>query len=367
MRKSLLLSCGDISGDLWASQVILLLRERRPGVEVVALGGEESRKAGAHLLVDTVSQSTVGLAEALRAFSFWKKTWREASAFLRKEKPSVLLAIDNPGFNLRLVRLCARESIPVVYFAPPQVWAWGRWRGRFLARCADHILHLFPWEGRYFLGGRAHVSWVGHPLGAWWGKIPQRGPNPQTILFFPGSRRNEVLSFLPVLRGLLSEYGGRFLRYRLVLVAASPSLRPLLETGRGPFPVQVVDRKDLYPLFEDTVLAVSSSGTVTLEVALGGIPQIIVYRTSWGTFLLGCLLFRAPFIGLPNILLGREIAPELVQRRFTPTELFKTMERLLADSSLPQRAKGWAEEIALQLGDGRTFERVAEVVARYLE
>ncbi|WP_438314431.1 lipid-A-disaccharide synthase [Candidatus Caldatribacterium sp. SIUC1] len=367
MKKSLLLSCGDISGDLWASQIVFLLRERRPGVEVVALGGEESRKAGARLLVDTVSYSTVGLSEALRALSFWKKTWREASAFLRKEKPSVLLAIDNPGFNLRLVRLCAREGIPVVYFAPPQVWAWGRWRGRFLARCADHILHLFPWEGRYFLGGRAHVSWVGHPLGAWWGKIPQRGPNPQTILFLPGSRRNEILSFLPVLRGFLSEYGRHFSGYRLVIVAASFSLRPLLEAGRGSFPVQVVDRKDLYPLFEDTVLAVSSSGTVTLEVALGGIPQIVVYRTSWGTFLLGCLLFRAPFIGLPNILLGQEVAPELVQGRFTPTELFRTMERLLADSSLPQRAKGWAEEIALQLGDGRTFERVAEVVARYLE
>lgn len=368
MKRMVFLSCGDLSGDRWASQIIRFLQERFPDVRVTALGGRESEKAGAHLLADTVSHSIVGLWEALHALSFWRRVWHESCAFLRREKPSVCLAIDNPGFNLRLVRQCARWGVPVVYFAPPQVWAWGRWRGKVLARFADYVLHLFPWEGEYFAGGRAKVSWVGHPLRASMGEsIALRSPSPRVILFLPGSRRSEVSAFLSVLRIFLVRYGEHFRRYRLVSVAASPSLRPLLEEVGRDFSIEVVDWEQFYPLLQDTVLAVSCSGTVTLEVALGGVPQIIVYRTSWATFYLGKFLFRSPFIGLPNILLGQEVARELVQGRFTPRELFRAMQCLLSDPLALSRAREWAHRVAERLGDGKTFERVVEVMSYYLQ
>lgn len=367
MRGTVFLSCGDISGDRWASHIIRLLRERFPEVSVVALGGEESKGSGAHLLADTVSHSVVGLSEVLRSLSFWKKTWDLTQDFLKRERPRVVLAIDNPGFNLRLTRYCALKGIPVVYFAPPQVWAWGRWRGKFLASSAEYVLHFFPWEGKYFAGGKAKTIWVGHPLRTLMeGRIPPRNPNPRVLLFLPGSRRNEIASFFPVLRGLLSRYGAYFSEYRLVLVAASPFLRLFLEKERGSLPVDIVDWEAFYPLLGDAALAVSVSGTVTLEVALGGVPQIIVYRTSWATFLLGYLLFGGSFIGLPNILLGRVIAPELIQSAFNPVTLWRTMQGMLSDSGIPQRAQFWAEELKKQLGDGRTFERTVEVVSHYL-
>lgn len=367
MKKTVFLSCGDVSGDRWASHIVALLRERFPGVSVVALGGEESARKGATLLVDTVSQSLVGLSEAFQALSFWKSAWNCAVDFLKKEQPAVLLAIDNPGFNLRLVRYCARQGIPVVYFAPPQVWAWGRWRGRVLSSCADFILHFFPWEGKYFSGGRAKTLWVGHPLRVLMeGKVPPKNPDPRVILLFPGSRRQEIATFFSVFREFLNQYGTFFSGYRFATVAASSFLKPFLTEAVDSLPVAVFDWNDLYPLLGDAALAVSTSGTVTLEVALGGVPQVIVYRTSWMTFLLGYLLFRGSFIGLPNILLGREAFPELIQHRFTPSALFAVLRKMLADQALAQKAHCLAAEIKEQLGDGKTFERTVEVIAHYL-
>ncbi|MEN3183586.1 MAG: hypothetical protein ABDK93_01155 [Atribacterota bacterium] len=367
MKKMVFLSCGDVSGDRWASHIVRLLRERFPEVSIVALGGEESAKSGAHLLENTVSRSLVGFSEALRAFSFWKTTWDRVRKFLVREQPAVLLAIDNPGFNLPLVRFCAQRGIPVVYFAPPQVWAWGRWRGRFLASRADYILYLFPWEGRYFTGGKAKAIWVGHPLRVLTeGKIPPRNPNPRVILVLPGSRKNEVTAFFPVFREFLIRYGMHFSGYRFFLVSASSSLRPFLEKEGKSLPLTVVDWEALYPLLGEAALAISTSGTVTLEVALGGVPQVIVYRTSWMTFLLGRLFFQGSHIGLPNILLGREIAPELVQGRFTSAALFTTVTHMLSDVAASRRAEVWAEAVKNCLGDGKTFERTVEVISHYL-
>lgn len=367
MKKMVFLSCGDVSGDRWASYIIRLLRERFPEVSVVALGGEESAKSGAYLLENTVSCSLVGLSEAFRALSFWRATWNRTREFLTRERPAVLLAIDNPGFNLPLVRFSARCGIPVVYFAPPQVWAWGQWRGKFLASYADYILYLFPWEGKYFTGGKAQAIWVGHPLRVLAeGKIPPRSPNPRVILVLPGSRKNEITAFFPVFREFLARYGVHFSGYRFFLVSASSCLRPFLEREGKSLPLMVVDWEALYPLLGEAALAISTSGTVTLEVALGGVPQVIVYRTSWMTFLLGRLFFQGSHIGLPNILLGREIAPELVQRRFTPAALFTTVQRMLSDATMPERAEVWAEELKGCLGDGKTFERTVEVISRYL-
>ncbi|MEN3202255.1 MAG: hypothetical protein ABDK87_00815 [Atribacterota bacterium] len=368
MQKVVFLSCGDISGDRWASHIIQLLRKRLPRVSVVALGGEESAKSGAHLLENTVSHSLVGFSEVLRGFSFWRRTWNRAREFITREQPAVFLAIDSPGFNLPLVRFCARRGIPIVYFAPPQVWAWGRWRGKFLASYADSILYFFPWEGKYFAGGKAQAIWVGHPLRVLMeGKVPTRSLDPRVILVLPGSRKHEVTAFFPVFREFFIHYGVHFSGYRFVLVSASSTLQPFLEREKGSLPLTIVDWEALYPLLGEAKLAISTSGTVTLEVALGGIPQVIVYRTSWTNFLLGRLFFRGSHIGLPNILLGREIAPELVQGGLTPTTLFRAIQRILSDVEISQRARVWAEEIKRQLGDGKTFEKTVEVISHYLQ
>ncbi len=174
------------------------------------------------------------------------------------------------------------------------------------------------------------------------------------------------MTFFSVFREFFARYGEHLTHYHFVCVAASPFLRPLLEQEKGALPVTVVDWEAFYPLLGEAALALSVSGTVTLEVALGGVPQIIVYRTSWMTFLLGYLLFRGSFIGLPNILLGQGIAPELIQGRFNPALLFVTMQRMLSDPGISSRANLWAEKLKEQLGDGMTFEKAVEVISYYL-
>ncbi len=367
MKKTVFLSCGDLSGDRWASYIVRLVREKFPDVEVVALGGRESEKAGALLLEDIVSSSTVGLWEVVRNLGFWRNVWEKAKNFLVTECPSVFLAIDNPGLNLRLSRLSSSLKIPVVYFAPPQVWAWGPWRGKQVSSFSDYVLHLFPWEGVYFEGGKAEVEWVGHPLKICMeGKIPFHVSSPRVILLLPGSRKHEVLAFLPVLQDFFKRYGNRFSDYRFVLVAASPSLYSFFVACLGSLPVKVVPWEELYPLLGEAAFAISSSGTVTLEVALGGVPQVIVYRTSWPTFVSAVLLFRGSFIGLPNIVLGQKVTPELLQGRFNAQELYRVIKDSLSDPLSLVKARERAEELSQKLGDGRTFERVVEVMAHYL-
>ncbi len=366
MIPRLFLSCGDLSGDIYAGEVIRSLRQRVPQVEIVALGGEACAENGATLLANTTRISTVGFVELFRSLSQWWTIWKLTTTTLCEHSFSVLLLIDNPGFNLRLARFAQSMGLPVVYFVPPQVWVWGRRRGRTLAQCADWILPIFPWEEEYFRGGKARVEWVGHPLVELWRERGQRKTKKEEslLLLLPGSRRQEVERYLAVMRRCFVRFPSFFSSYRLVAVAASGALFSIIEEYFQGFPVLIEEREKLPFLLEQTSLAISCAGTVTLEVALAGVPQIIVYRASPLTFLLGRWLVYGHLIGLPNIAMGEEVFPELVQYQFSPEQLTAAMEKL-ATPFYEERAKGVAAALRMKLDKGNPFARVAEVLMHY--
>ena len=360
-------SIGDVSGDYYGGEIIYLLRQKSEETEFLALGGEKSEKAGARLLYPTVSLSTVGLWEVLSTLGEWKKVWRLSQEAIEREHPDVVLLIDNPGFNLRLASFCHKKKIPVIYFVPPQVWAWGRRRASRLSQCADWILTIFPWEVDYFQGGRAQVEWVGHPATH---LIPQTQFSPlegdkKRIILLPGSREKEIINYLTVIKKfillLLREREAEF-----TMIAASQEIQKLLEKEMVDFPVTIKERKELLSVLPGSSLAISSSGTITLEVALAGVPQIIVYRVAFLTFLLARLLMEKTFIGLPNIVMEEEISPELVGRDFSSSRLLREVEKILSDSKSGEKALEFSLKIREKLNRGNPFEEVAQVVSEYL-
>lgn len=365
--SKIFVSVGDISGDYYGGEIIGLLRQESQEIEVLALGGERSEKAGAQLVYSTVSLSTVGLWEALFTLREWKKVWTLSQEVIDKEHPDVVLLLDNPGFNLRLASLCQKYKIPVVYFVPPQVWAWGRKRASFLAQHADWILTIFPWEVDYFQGGRAKVKWVGHPVPYLIPQIPHSSSkeDKKNVVLLPGSRKREIVNYLTVIKKfiplLLSEESVEF-----TAIAASKEAREILVKEMVGFPVTIKERKELLSILPGSALAISSSGTVTLEVALAGIPQVIVYRVALLTFLVARLVMGKPFIGLPNIVMGKEIFPELIGKDFSASRLLREVEKILNNPQSRDQALENSLKIREKLNRGNPFEEVVQVVKEYL-
>lgn len=364
--SKLFVSIGDASGDYYGGEIIYLLRQRNKEIEVLALGGERSEKAGAQLIYPTVSLSTVGLWEALFTIREWKKVWQLSQEVIEKECPDAVLLLDNPGFNLRLASFCQERKIPVIYFVPPQVWAWGRNRASFLSKCADWILTIFPWEVDYFQGGKAKVRWVGHPATH---LIPPTQFSPleekEKIVLLPGSRKREIVNYLAVIKEFIPLLG-KDREIEFTMVAASEEAQKFLEREMIGFPVTIKNREELLSVLSGSSLAISSSGTVTLEVALTGIPQIIVYRVALLTFLVARLAMGKTFIGLPNIVMGKEVSPELIGNNFSSFRLLEEVEEILNDPESRQKAFESSLKIREKLDRGNPFEEIAQVVEKYL-
>ena len=364
--SKLFISIGDASGDYYGGEIIYLLRQRNKEIEFLALGGERSQKAGARLLYPTVSLSTVGLWEALFTLREWKKVWTLSQEVIEKEHPDVVLLLDNPGFNLRLASLCQEHKIPVIYFVPPQVWAWGRKRASFLSQHADWILTIFPWEVDYFQGGKAKVKWVGHPATH---LIPPARFSPleekKKIALLPGSRKREIVNYLAVIKKFIPLLLGEEI-VEFTAIAASKEAQEILVKEMAGFPVTIKNRRELLSVLSGSSLAISSSGTITLEVALAGIPQIIVYRVALLTFLVARLVMGKTFIGLPNIVMGKEISPELIGKDFSTSRLLKEVEKILNNPQAREKALEDSLKIREKLNRGNPFEEVVQVVKEYL-
>ncbi|NLJ49379.1 MAG: lipid-A-disaccharide synthase [Candidatus Atribacteria bacterium] len=366
-QKSVFISAGEISGDFYAGEIIKRLKEKFD-LEVFALGGEYAVQAGAHLIYDTTAIATFGFLELLTTFHQWKRVWNKTKKILKYSPPSVVILIDNPGFNLRIVRLCHQIGIPIIYFIPPQVWVWRRRRATLLSRYVDWILTIFPWEDHYFKGGQAQVKWVGHPIAS---KVPyfkffSSNKAAKKIVFLPGSRKKEIDEYLKVIKKVIAHFVNQHRDYEFFIVLACESYKENVEKQLLGLPIHLKKREDLYQVLEGSSLSVSCSGTITLEVALMGIPQIIVYRISNFTYFLARLLLKKRFIGLPNILLNREVCPELIQNDFNSDNLIQTIEKMINDNWRESSAQRNAQNIRKILTYGDTYSQVVGVIENYL-
>lgn len=326
---SLLLVAGEASGDLHGAAFVRALRSRVADLRVAGIGGARLREAGMRILVDTTEVATMGFTETFGTVGRLLRAYRRLARFLDAERPDLVVLIDYPEFNLMLAGRAKRRGIPVFYFIGPQVWAWRRGRVRKILRRVDRMALVFPFEPELYNSGSQVAEFVGHPLldVARASRRPEEtrrrhglDADKPLVALLPGSRDKEILSLLPAMceaAATLSQQG-----WQSVLALAPErdvgDTRAALGSAATSIPVV---QGDTYDVLAAADAAIVASGTATLESALLGCPMVIVYKMSPLTYWLARRLVRVRWIGMPNILLGRGVFPELIQDEVSPEKV----------------------------------------------
>lgn len=409
-----LLSAGEASGDTYGSQLIEALRQLIPGSTFFGMGGEEMRASGAELLVHANEVAVVGLVEVVRHLPDIRRRFKHMVAEAARRKPDAAILIDFPDFNLRLARELHRLGIPVFYFVSPQIWAWRTGRVQQIRKYVRKMIVIFPFEQEFYARHGVEVSYVGHPLAY----VPQPqtsreefaaqhglDPRKQWIALLPGSRRKEVRLNLPVMveaAKLLQKQSAEF--EFLLPVASTLSqdwLRRQLEQMHGLKPGFIRAPQAGDPLWTNGIpstehhpfvdprstglaanlplihltdnaratlmharAAVVASGTATVEAALSGTPFIVVYRLAPLTWLLGRRLVKLDTFAMPNLIAGKKIVPELIQKDFTAQNVLRELNAIIPDGPARQQMEADLKMVQQRLRDSQHAESPAQRAAR---
>ncbi|MCC6744543.1 MAG: lipid-A-disaccharide synthase [Acidobacteria bacterium] len=371
---------GEASGDRHAARLVDALRERVADLEVFGSGGDELAARGADVLVHARDVAIMGVPEVIRGFGrLWKafQTLRKAAT---ERRPSVVVLVDWPEFNLRLARKLKREGHRIVYYVSPQVWAWREYRVNQIRRDVDRMLVIFPFEEEFYRKHGVDAVFVGHPLVGDVAPAATREeffrahglkPGQELVALLPGSRRKEISLILPVLSGVVeilkrSRPGLQFV-LPLASTASREHVEPLMEAVAGD--VRIVER-DTYSAVGHADLAIVASGTATLETALLGTPQIVVYKVSAVNYRIFMPLIKVDTFGMVNLIAGMRIAPELFQDDCTPERVaaealsfLEAPERLSAMRAELGRVRGLLGESGSD-ASGRAAEEVLRFTDR---
>jgi lipid-A-disaccharide synthase len=337
------LVAGEQSGDVLGARLMAALRAARPDLAFAGVGGPRMIAEGLSPLFPMHELAVMGLLEVLPRIRRLSRLLSATVADIRARRPAVLVTIDSPGFTLRVLRRLGACGIPRVHYVAPQVWAWRESRVRHFPGLWDTLLCLLPFEVAFFAGHGLPASFVGHPVlesGAGEGNAARfraahgiAGTAPVLILM-PGSRRSEVRRLLPIYGATLERLASRIPGLLPVVPVASAVADTVRRAAAGwrIRPLIVTDIAEKHDAYAAAAAALTKSGTSTLELALAGVPMAVTYRVNPITALVAARLIRVKHVAMVNLLAGRLVVPELLQRDCTPARLTDTLAGLLADT-----------------------------------
>jgi lipid-A-disaccharide synthase len=369
---SVMIIAGEASGDVHGAGLCAALRELSPGTRVFGMGGERMRAAGAELLADVSRRAGVGGTEVVSSIPGIYRVYRRMRAALQREPPSVLVLIDFPEFNLRLARTARRAGVPVVYFIPPQIWAWRGARIKTIRRLVSLVLAVFPFELALYRDAGVPVEFVGHPVLDAVVSAPSRATARRTLALddealviglLPGSRHGEAARMLPLMTEAAGRLRMRWPEARFVLGQAPTLDDDFVRRAISTVPAIQVARDSAHAVMRASDLLVVASGTATLEAGLLGTPMIVCYRMSRVTERLARWLVRVPWINLVNLTLGRAVVPELRLRHEVTVDRLVDEARRLLESPVAREAQCAAfAELHGQLGEPGAGMRAARII-----
>jgi len=367
MVQRVMIIAGEASGDLHGAGVVRELKRLQPAVDVYGVGGDRMKAEGMDLIFHIRELGFMGFVEVIKHLPFIRVMERTLAQILKFKRPDALVLIDYPGFNLRFARIAKTYGVKVVYYISPQVWAWHQSRVKRMRGLIDKMLVIFPFEVEFYRREQIDAEFVGHPLlevvtstlnrNAFCAKY-ELDPAKPVLALFPGSRRQEIENIFPELlaagRSVAAATGAQ------ICVGVAPTLNE--EHLRRMYRMNGIRAVSgaTYELMANADFAVVTSGTATLETACFGTPMVIVYRTSWPTYVIGRALVRVKHIGLVNILSGRKIVPELIQHRASAGPLARQVIRLMKDPEALARMRQDLSAVRGMLGEPGASRRVAE-------
>jgi len=367
-----MLVAGEASGDLHGAALCRALRAERPGCRLFGMGGARMASAGMELLVDVTAAAATGASEAAGRVPMLYRAYRRLRAVLQGDgRPRVLVVIDFPEFNLRLARTARRAGVPVVYFIPPQIWAWRGGRVSTIRRRVSLVLAVFPFETAIYRRAGVPVEFVGHPVLDAVVDAPDRATarrelgldeHARVIGFLPGSRREEVARTLPLMRAAAAVVAAVRPDVRFLLALAPTVGAADVRQHVGAVPRIEVVSDSTYAVMRACDLLLVTSGTATLEAGVLGTPMVVCYRLSRLSALVARLLIRVPWFSLPNLTLGRAVVPELFQEALSGETLGCLAHRLLETPGALAAQRAALGQLARELGEPGVGARAARLV-----
>jgi lipid-A-disaccharide synthase len=368
----ILLSAGEASGDMYAAQLAAALKARA-SCELFGMGGNEMRAAGVHVVTDYSEVSVLGITEILAHLPQLVRAMRRLVDSARERRPALAILTDFPGFHLRLARKLKPLGVRNVYYICPQFWAWRPWRVRIVRRRFALALCIFPFEEKFFGDAGVPVKFIGHPLV---GKVAPAQTREsffaahrldsarKLVTILPGSRNSELAKHLPVLRGACEKIHAE-MAVQFVIAAAPGRAQSLKRGWPADLELRVVEGQT-YDALAHAEVSIVSSGTATIEAALLDAPMVVVYRVSPLTATLAKPLVRTRHFSMVNLIAGREVVPELIQKEFTANNVSAQVLRLLRDPVAVTAMRAELDEVRSKLGPPGAVERAADAIAAML-
>jgi lipid-A-disaccharide synthase len=368
-NSRVMIIAGETSGDLHGAKLVSAMQKRNNGLVFCGIGGRALKETGVDILIDASEISVVGITEVfskapgiLRGLRIVKKT-------LKTAPPDLLILVDFPDFNLHVASTAKKNKIPILYYISPQIWAWRPGRVKKIGKLVDHMAVILPFEEEFYKEQRIPVTFVGHPLmennllseeslsGKWLEDTPVIG-------LLPGSRHGEIARHLPIMLD-----AARILFQKIKLIKFAISLAPDIEEKyikdivkkfNGIDAFEIISG-DVRKIFEKSKIVVAASGTVTLEAAISGTPMIIIYKVSPVSYFLGKNMVEVKHIGLVNLIAGKEIVPELIQKAASPNGIANLVIKMLSDPSGLKTLGIELLSIRNKLGGPGASERVSDI------
>jgi lipid-A-disaccharide synthase len=365
--KSVMIIAGEASGDLHGAGVVRELKKANPSIDIFGVGGDRMQQEGMRLIYNVNELGFMGFVEVIKHLPVIRSMKNTLETVLRHKKPDVVLLIDYPGFNLRFAEIAKRSGAKVVYYISPQVWAWHRSRVKKMRGVVDTMLVLFPFEVELYRKEGIDVEFVGHPLlevlkseldrNAFrkkYGLVADK----KILALLPGSRMQEIEKIFPEMLSAARTIAGQ--EGMEIVLAVAPTLQEeYFRTFYDLSGIRIV-KNAAYDVMQNADFAMVTSGTATLETGLFGTPMVVVYKTSWATYLIGRMLVRLKNIGLVNIVAGKSIVPEFIQRRAAAPILAREVLALLHDDEALATMKKELSAVRGKLGEIGASARVAQ-------
>ena len=363
--REILFVAGEVSGDLHAAAVATALGGSRAPYLLTGIGGDAMREAGVALFAHTGSLAVMGFIEPLKHVPRFFRLRREVGRRIRSGRVALVVLIDYAGFNMRVAKMATAAGVPVLYYVTPQVWASRPGRLATLARTVTRAAVILPFEERLLRAHGIDATFVGHPLLDRALALPDRatarqalgvGRGERLLALFPGSRAQEIARHLDPFVATARELQRRDPLLRVV-VSSAPHVT--IPPERCPFPLV---RSASFQILRAADAALCKSGTTTLEATIALCPLVIAYRTSVVEYAVARRLLNIPFIGLVNIVAGREVAREFVQSAVQPRALADALQPLLDPHSVQRKALvSQLSTVRDTLGQPGAAVRVAEM------
>ena len=366
----ILMVAGEASGDAHGAELIQALKEQQPRLRVIGVGGPRMAAAGQEQLLDLSAHAVLGLAEVLKQYFKFRRFRDQVLNLAKRERPDAVVLIDCSGFNLRLTPQLRRDlpGARIIYYISPQVWASRANRVSAMQRDIDLLLAILPFEKAWFakVAPKFNVQWVGHPVLDRIRKVEVVEPNPNFVALLPGSRKTEIEAHLPVLWEAALLMGRNRSGLKFILLSPNEAIQKyaLEMLAKFPAPNFTFEYNVGYAIshLSRCALALVASGTASLECALVGIPQVVVYRVHPLTYAVGKRVVKVNYLSIVNVMANEAIVPEFLQDNLEASAVAQEALELLGNPQRRELMKRRVAEVVSTLGEPGASKRAAEAI-----